>query len=119
MGYKSVIYRKQVEAGGGAGDSVSVEDGVKRIKSLAGVKVERKYKGFKKRKTVDQTVELVLHLGIDPRQADQMVRGAISLPKGIGKARRVIAFCDGDMAEEAKAAGAIEAGGVELVDKIQ
>ncbi len=119
MAYKSVLYRKQLEAADGASDSVSVEEGVKRVKSLAGVKVDRKYKGFKKRKATDQTVELVLHLGIDPRQADQMVRGAISLPKGIGKARRVIAFCDGDMAEEAKAAGAVEAGGDELVQKIQ
>jgi len=67
----------------------------------------------------DQTVECVLHLGIDPRQADQQVRGSLALPKGIGKARRVIAFCEGELAEAAKKAGAIEAGGEELVKKIQ
>lgn len=67
----------------------------------------------------DQTVELVLHLGIDARQSDQQVRGSIALPKGIGKQRRVIAFCEGTLAEEAKEAGAIEAGGEELAKKIQ
>lgn len=67
----------------------------------------------------DQTVELTMHLGIDPRQADQALRGSISLPHGIGKSRRVIAFCDGEDAEKAKAAGAVEAGGDELIQKIQ
>ncbi len=67
----------------------------------------------------DQTVELVLHLGIDPRQSDQQVRGSIALPKGIGKSRRVIAFCEGPLVEQAKQAGAIEAGGEELVKKVQ
>ena len=67
----------------------------------------------------DATVELAMHLGIDSRQADQALRGSISLPNGIGQARKVIAFCEGDDAEQAKAAGAIEAGGEELVKKIQ
>ena len=67
----------------------------------------------------DQTIQCVLQLGIDPRQAEQQVRGAIALPKGIGKARRVIAFCEGETAQRAKEAGAIEAGGDELVKKIQ
>ncbi len=67
----------------------------------------------------DQTVEFVVNLGIDPRQSDQQVRGSIALPKGIGKTRRVIAFCDDSEAEAAKEAGAIEAGGEELVKKIQ
>lgn len=66
----------------------------------------------------DQTVEIVLHLGIDPKQADQMVRGAISLPHGIGKARRVIAFCEESDAAAARAAGAIEAGIDELMQKV-
>jgi large subunit ribosomal protein L1 len=66
----------------------------------------------------DMTVELVMHLGIDPRHADQMLRGSISLPNGIGKARKVIAFCEENDIEAAKEAGAIEAGGEELVKKI-
>lgn len=67
----------------------------------------------------DPTIELTMHLGIDARQADQSLRGSISLPNGIGKSRRVIAFCDGEEAEKAKAAGAIEAGADELIQKIQ
>jgi large subunit ribosomal protein L1 len=67
----------------------------------------------------DGTVDLAMHLGIDPRQADQALRGSVSLPHGIGKSRRVIAFCEGDDVEKAKEAGAIEAGGDELVQKIQ
>lgn len=67
----------------------------------------------------DQTVELVVSLGIDPKQADQAIRGAISLPQGIGKTKRVVAFCDEAQVADAKAAGAIEAGGDDLVAKIQ
>ncbi|HOI55802.1 MAG TPA: 50S ribosomal protein L1 [Phycisphaerae bacterium] len=67
----------------------------------------------------DQSVELHMNLGIDPRQSDQIVRGAISLPAGIGAARRVICFADGEAAEKAKAAGAVEAGGDDLVAKVQ
>ena len=67
----------------------------------------------------DQTVELVLWLGIDPKQADQAIRGSISLPNGIGKTKRVVAFCEGEQAEAAKSAGAIEAGVDELIEKIQ
>lgn len=67
----------------------------------------------------DQTVDLVMHLGIDPTQADQMIRGSVSLPHGVGKKKRVIAFCPDSEVEPCKAAGAIEAGGDELVKKIQ
>jgi large subunit ribosomal protein L1 len=67
----------------------------------------------------DQSIELCLHLGIDPKQADQLVRGAVSLPHGIGKSKRVIAFCPEDKVADCKAAGAIEAGGEELVKKIE
>lgn len=66
----------------------------------------------------DQTVNVVAHLGIDPKQADQALRGSISMPHGIGKSATVIAFCPVDKVDEAKAAGAIEAGGEELVAKI-
>jgi large subunit ribosomal protein L1 len=77
----------------------------------------KKVKSFSKTK-FDQSVDLVCHLGIDPKQADQMVRGAVSLPKGIGKTKRVIAFCPESEVEGAKAAGAVEAGADELVDKV-
>lgn len=67
----------------------------------------------------DQTVELIFSLGIDAKQADQMIRGSISLPHGVGKTRRVIAFCPEHLVESAKAAGAIRAGGQELVAEIE
>jgi large subunit ribosomal protein L1 len=67
----------------------------------------------------DQTVEVAMHLSIDPRQADQQLRGSISMPKGIGKAAKVICFCPKDKEEAAKAAGAIEVGSEELVKKIE
>jgi large subunit ribosomal protein L1 len=67
----------------------------------------------------DQTVELVMHLGIDPRQAEQALRGSIALPHGIGQTRKVIAFCEEADVEKAIEAGAAEAGGDELIKKIQ
>ena len=67
----------------------------------------------------DQSVELIFSLGIDPKQADQAVRSSISLPHGIGKAKRVIAFCPDHLADVAKAAGAIKAGGQALVQEIE
>jgi large subunit ribosomal protein L1 len=78
---------------------------VKKLKSFASTKF-------------DQTVNIALHLGIDTKQADQAIRGAISLPQGIGKARRVIAFCEETDAAAALAAGAVEAGVDALVKKI-
>jgi len=67
----------------------------------------------------DQSVELIFALGIDPKQADQMIRGSLSLPHGIGKAKRVIAFCPEHMVTTALNAGAIKAGGQELVTEIE
>jgi large subunit ribosomal protein L1 len=67
----------------------------------------------------DQSVECVIHLGIDTKAAEQLVRGSISLPHGIGKSFKVIAFCEGEQIEAAKAAGAMEAGSDELVKKVQ
>lgn len=82
------------------------------------VEAVNRVKSFKKTK-FDQTVELCLHLGIDAKQADQMLRGAISLPHGVGgAAKRVIAFVADEKVEEAKAAGAVEAGSEDLVKKI-
>ena len=87
-------------------ESLSIGEAVKKIKSFASTKF-------------DQSVDCVMHLGIDPKQADQMIRGAISLPYGIGKSRKVIAFCEDSDIDSAKSAGAVEAGNDELVKKIQ
>jgi large subunit ribosomal protein L1 len=67
----------------------------------------------------DETVDLVVRLGIDLKRNDGGVRGTLTLPHGIGKTKSVIAFCEGELADEAKAAGAIEAGGEDLVKKVQ
>jgi large subunit ribosomal protein L1 len=67
----------------------------------------------------DETVELHLRLGVDSRHADQQVRGAVVLPHGTGKTRRVLVFCKDERKEEALAAGADFAGGMDMVEKIQ
>lgn len=67
----------------------------------------------------DATVEVAMRLGVDPRKADQMVRGVVNLPHGTGKTARVIVFASGAKAEEAAAAGADEVGTDELVARIQ
>ena len=85
-------------------EPVSISDAVEKIKA------------FKAK--FDQSIEIVLTLGIDPKQADQQLRGSISLPHGIGKQKKVIAFCEDSDIEAVKAAGAIEAGGDDLVKKI-
>ncbi len=66
----------------------------------------------------DETVEIALNLNVDPKYADQMVRGAIVLPHGVGKSVRVLVFAKGDKEKEAKAAGADHVGGEELAKKI-
>jgi large subunit ribosomal protein L1 len=66
----------------------------------------------------DATVELAFRLGVDPRKADQMVRGTVSLPHGTGKTARVLVFAGGERAEEARAAGADVVGADELIDEV-
>src|SRR5688500_4059714 len=67
----------------------------------------------------DQSVEVIFSLSIDPKQADQMIRGSVSLPHGIGKSKRVVAFCPEHLVTTALNAGAIKAGGQELVAEIE
>jgi large subunit ribosomal protein L1 len=66
----------------------------------------------------DATVEVAFRLGVDPRKADQMVRGTVNLPHGTGKTARVLVFATGERAEQARAAGADEVGGDELIEKV-
>ncbi len=103
MGSTSKRYKSELEQV--SKEAVSLAEAVEKIKSFKSVKF-------------DQSVECVLNLGIDPKQADQLVRGSLSLPHGIGKQKKVIAFCEESDVEAAKAAGAIEAGGDELVKKV-
>ena len=103
MRVKTKRYKKESEQL--SKENLSLADAIEKIKSFQSVKF-------------DQSVECVMHLGIDPKQADQLVRGSISLPHGIGKQKKVIAFCEDSDAEAAKSAGAIEAGCDELVKKI-
>ena len=70
-------------------------------------------------KKMDATVEVALRLGVDPRKADQMVRGTVNLPHGTGKTARVIVFATGDKAAEAEAAGADVVGAEDLIERIQ
>jgi large subunit ribosomal protein L1 len=66
----------------------------------------------------DETVEVAMRVGVDPRKADQMVRGTVNLPNGTGKTARVLVFATGDRAAEALAAGADEVGDDDLIDKV-
>ena len=85
---------------------VTVEEAVKLIKSAASAKF-------------DETLEIAMNLGVDPRHADQMVRGVVQLPNGTGKTVRVAVFARGAKADEAKAAGADIVGAEDLMETIQ
>jgi large subunit ribosomal protein L1 len=86
--------------------NLSVEEAVKLIKSAASAKF-------------DETLEIAMNLGVDPRHADQMVRGVVALPNGTGKTVRVAVFARGAKADEAKAAGADIVGAEDLMETIQ
>ncbi|MGB2808120.1 MAG: 50S ribosomal protein L1 [Sedimentisphaerales bacterium] len=103
MGCRSKRYKKESEQV--TKESLSLAEAVEKVKLFKSVKF-------------DQSIECVLHLGIDPKQADQMVRGSISLPYGIGKQKKVIAFCEDADIEAAQNAGAVEAGCDELIKKV-
>jgi large subunit ribosomal protein L1 len=96
---------------------VGTTDLVNAVKVLKGLEKSLP-KGVKPCK-FDQTVELALRLGVDPKQADQIVRGSIVLPHGIGKSQRVLVFAQGDNVAIAEAAGADHVGGKELAEKVK
>ena len=84
----------------------SLEEAVKMVKERAKAKF-------------DETIEVAMNLGVDPRHADQMVRGVVALPNGSGRSVRVAVFARGAKADEAKAAGADMVGAEDLVEKVQ
>jgi len=103
MAFRGKRYKKETQQLGR--EAIGLAEAVEKAKSFSLVKF-------------DQTIECVLHLGIDPKQADQLIRGSVSLPHGIGKQKKVIAFCEASDVEAARAAGAIEVGCDELIKKI-
>ena len=98
-------FKKAVE-GVDAAKAYSVEEAVKLVKARATAKF-------------DETIELAINLGVDPRHADQMVRGVVSLPNGTGRSLRVAVFAKGAKADEAKKAGADIVGAEELAEQVQ
>ncbi|GGL70713.1 50S ribosomal protein L1 [Wenxinia marina] len=102
LGKRTRAAREQFEGK----DSIALDDAIALIKSNAKAKF-------------DETVEIAMNLGVDPRHADQMVRGTVNLPNGTGKAVRVAVFARGEKAEEAKAAGADIVGAEDLMETIQ
>ena len=93
---------------------LQLPEAVKALKTL-----EEQMPKAIKRIGFDQTVEIAVRLGVDPRQADQIVRGSIVLPHGIGKSQRVLVFAQGENVKVAQTAGADYVGGKELADKIK
>ncbi|TWG91872.1 large subunit ribosomal protein L1 [Mesorhizobium sp. J18] len=93
-------------------------EGIDRSKQYP---LEEAVKLLKERATAkfDETIEVAMNLGVDPRHADQMVRGVVNLPNGTGRSVRVAVFAKGDKAEEAKAAGADIVGAEDLVETVQ
>ena len=103
MGFRSKRYKQESQQV--SKEPIPLAEAVEKIKSFKSVKF-------------DQSIECVLHLGIDPKMSDQTIRGSMSLPHGIGKQKKVIAFCEDSAVEAAKKAGALEAGCDELIKKI-
>ena len=84
----------------------AVEEGITLLKSITGPKF-------------DESIELAVRIGIDPKKTDQLVRGSVSLPNGTGKSIKIAVFADGDKAQEAKDAGADFVGAADLAEKIE
>jgi large subunit ribosomal protein L1 len=89
-----------------AGRKYTLEDGVAKVKEIAFAKF-------------DETVELTMWLGVDPRKADQLVRGTVVLPHGLGRSKSVLVIAQGEKQKEAEEAGADFVGGEEMVDRIK
>jgi large subunit ribosomal protein L1 len=89
-----------------AGRKYTLDEGVAKVKEIAFAKF-------------DETVELTMWLGVDPRKADQLVRGTVVLPHGLGKSKRVLVIAQGDKVREAEEAGADFIGGDDMVDRIK
>src|SRR3954465_747023 len=97
---------KKIREGVDPAKAYSLDEAVKLVKERAKAKF-------------DETVEIAMNLGVDPRHADQMVRGVVTLPNGTGRSQRVAVFARGPKADEAKAAGADVVGAEDLVEKVQ
>ncbi len=100
----SKVYRAAADKRDGS-QAYSPEEAIRLVKEMASAKF-------------DETIDVALRLGVDPRKADQMVRGTVNLPHGTGKTARVLVFAAGDKAEAARAAGADEVGADELIEKV-
>src|ERR1700752_3023169 len=100
-GKKYAAARAQV----GVDRQYSIEDAIPLVQKV-------KYAKF------DETVELTLRLGVDPKHADQMVRGTVVLPHGLGKSKKVLVIASGEKTKEAESAGADFVGGEDMVEKI-
>lgn len=103
---RSKRYRNMVGEAGPSEEAIELGKAVEALKGYGTTKF-------------DQTVEIAVRLGIDPRQADQIVRGSIVLPHGIGKTQRVVVFAKGDLAKAAEEAGADEVGQEDLAQRIK
>ena len=100
----SKAYRSAADKRDGA-QAYSPEEAIRLVKEMASAKF-------------DETIDVGVRLGVDPRKADQMVRGTVNLPHGTGKTARVLVFAAGDKADAARAAGADEVGTDELIEKV-
>jgi large subunit ribosomal protein L1 len=90
-----------------------LQDGLYGLAAGVGLAKDSSYAKF------DETLEIAMHLGVDPRHADQMVRGTVVLPHGTGKTKRLLVFASGEKVKEAEDAGAEFVGGKELAEKVQ
>jgi large subunit ribosomal protein L1 len=98
--------------------TTAAREGVDREKLYSLTEAVKMVKDRAKAK-FDETIEIAMNLGVDPRHADQMVRGVVNLPNGTGRSQRVAVFARGAKADEAKAAGADVVGAEDLVEKVQ
>ncbi|MBC7337316.1 MAG: 50S ribosomal protein L1, partial [Clostridia bacterium] len=101
-GKRYIALKEMVERG----NLYSPKEAISLVKKLANAKF-------------NESIDVAIRLGVDPRHADQQVRGTALLPHGTGKEKRVLVFAQGEKADEAKAAGADYVGGLELIEKIQ